>query len=78
MQSQKIVDKVRETSGAGQNKFHPETIANVLNLSEMTKKKIVTFDTGYKSALGCILVIKLLSFQPIMTGFISVNCIRSF
>ena len=33
----KIVDEVREIPGAGQTKFHPEIIANVLSLNEMTK-----------------------------------------
>ena len=33
----KIVDKDGEIPGAGQTKFHPEMIANVLSLNEMTK-----------------------------------------
>ena len=32
----KIVDGVVENPGAGQTKFHPEMIANVLSLNEIT------------------------------------------
>ena len=33
----KIVDEVGEIPGSGQNKFHPEMIANILSLNERTK-----------------------------------------
>ena len=33
----KIVDGVVEITGAGQTKFHPEMISNVLSLNEMTQ-----------------------------------------
>ena len=33
----KILDGVVEIPGAGQPKFHPKMIANVLSLNEMTK-----------------------------------------
>ena len=33
----KIGDEVGEITGSGKNKFHPEMIANVLSLNEMTK-----------------------------------------
>ena len=42
----KMIYKVREVTGSGQTRFHPEMIANVLSLNEMTKKYRVTFDSG--------------------------------
>ena len=33
----KIVDELGKIPGAGQTKFHPEIISNVLGLNEMTK-----------------------------------------
>ena len=45
----KIVDEVGEITGEGQTKTHPEMIANVLSLIEITKKYQVTFDSGDKN-----------------------------
>ena len=45
----KIVNRVRNFSGAGQTKFHPDMIANVLSLTEMTKQYQVTLTSGYEN-----------------------------
>ena len=69
----KIVYEIGEIPGSGQTIFHLEMISNVLSLNKITKKYWVTFYSGDENVLGCILEIRLLSFQPIMTEFISLN-----
>ena len=41
-----IVDELGEITVAGQTKFHPEIIANVLSLNETTKRYRVKFNSG--------------------------------
>ena len=45
----KLADELGEITGAGQKKFHPDMIANVLSLNEMTKKHRLTFNSGYEN-----------------------------
>ena len=42
----KIVDYVGEIIGSGQTRFHPQMIANIPSLNEMTKTYRVTFNSG--------------------------------
>ena len=68
----KMADEVGKILESGQTNFHPDMIENVHSLNEMTKK-IVKFNSGNKMLLRCILEIRLLVFQLMVTGFISVT-----
>ena len=58
----KTVYEVVEIPGTGQEIFHPEMIANILSLNEMTKKYRVTFDSGDENAFKVHIVDKIFKF----------------
>ena len=69
----KIVDEIGETPGVGQTIFHPWMISNVLSLNEMTKKYIVTFNSGDENDFNIHIGDKIVKFLADTDGLYLIN-----